>query len=452
MDRSETIAQFQGISNVEDLDLCVRILDAHDWHIEAAINGYFTRGAESYRSRPPVSSSYVQSSSSSSSSSESPSILHQQPQPPPPPQQQGGGITSFLPGPIGGVIQFGFSAVSSVARWVGSYLPSPVQNIIASLTADPANTSNASASPSSLFITRFELKYGHTHPPFLPCSYDGAVEQAKREFRFLIIYLHSEMHSDTDKFCRETLCSENLVDFISSNFLIWGGSINEPEAYQLSSKLTASTYPFLAVLGVIQNQIKPLKKIEGPKTVEELMTIFTQTMEQWGPHLDASRIEFEERDRDRRIREEQDRAYQESLEADRQRERKAQEDAAREEQERLEAERESARQEADAEAKRQARAHKQLLLESKVEPDKGPGVIQILFRIPNGSRLSRRFRASDRLQEVFDFVDCQDLGIDNIGLASNFPKRTFTANSNDANLTLDSAGLQGQCMLFVQEA
>ncbi len=41
---------------------------------------------------------------------------------------------------------------------------------------------------------------------------------------------------DTDKFCRETLCNPELVDYVNSTFDCWGGDISYPDAYRLSNR------------------------------------------------------------------------------------------------------------------------------------------------------------------------------------------------------------------------
>ena len=41
------------------------------------------------------------------------------------------------------------------------------------------------------FITEFEQEYGNSHPRFLTCSYGDALDEAKRDFKFLLVYSHS---------------------------------------------------------------------------------------------------------------------------------------------------------------------------------------------------------------------------------------------------------------------
>ena len=52
------------------------------------------------------------------------------------------------------------------------------------------------------FIRLYEEKYGHQHPVFYQGTYSQALNDAKQELRFLLVYLHCEEHQDTANFCR----------------------------------------------------------------------------------------------------------------------------------------------------------------------------------------------------------------------------------------------------------
>lgn len=62
--------------------------------------------------------------------------------------------------------------------------------------------------------------------------------------------------------------------------------------------------------------IMVFKQVEGPRTAEELMSTLQRVVEEQGSVLVASRVEEEERQLNRRLREEQDAAYQAALQAD----------------------------------------------------------------------------------------------------------------------------------------
>lgn len=52
------------------------------------------------------------------------------------------------------------------------------------------------------FIRLYEEKYGLGHPVFYQGTYSQALNDAKQELRFLLVYLHCEEHQDTTNFCR----------------------------------------------------------------------------------------------------------------------------------------------------------------------------------------------------------------------------------------------------------
>ena len=50
------------------------------------------------------------------------------------------------------------------------------------------------------WIQAFESQYGLRHPRFFRGSYRQALDEAKRDLKFLLVYLHSEDHQHTRKF------------------------------------------------------------------------------------------------------------------------------------------------------------------------------------------------------------------------------------------------------------
>ena len=56
---------------------------------------------------------------------------------------------------------------------------------------------------------------------------------AHREYKFLLVYLHSGEHEDTARFCRETLCASEVVDHIGHNFVAWGGDVRRSDAFRV---------------------------------------------------------------------------------------------------------------------------------------------------------------------------------------------------------------------------
>ena len=87
------------------------------------------------------------------------------------------------------------------------------------------------------------------------------LEEAKRELKFLLVYLHSEAHQDTDIFCRGTLAHTDVVQYVTENMLFWGCSIRRQEGHRVSQALRENGYPFLAVIVLRQNRMVVVGRI-----------------------------------------------------------------------------------------------------------------------------------------------------------------------------------------------
>lgn len=145
------------------------------------------------------------------------------------------------------------------------------------------------------------------------------------------------------------------------------------------------------------------------------------------------------------LREQQDADYHESLLAD-----QLKEQALAEEKRQSEL----AQQHAEEAAKR---LQESLALKEASLPDEPPtevdDAIQLVIRLPEGGRLSRRFRTSHQLQSVFDFVDVfagQNVGIEpgKYNLVSQFPRRVF--KYGDRQTLLDANLVQKNEALFLE--
>ncbi|KAI9292323.1 hypothetical protein K502DRAFT_325856 [Neoconidiobolus thromboides FSU 785] len=127
-------------------------------------------------------------------------------------------------------------------------------------------------------------------------------------------------------------------------------------------------------------------------------------MERLDPELIVLRSERAEQEAARMIREQQDMAYQNSLLAD-------QEKAKRREKQREEEEREERRLKVEFENKAlQARYHylyhNKLLQQLSLEPNSSePNVSRFSIRLLNGERAIRRFRASDTILDLYEYVE-----------------------------------------------
>ncbi|CAG8447970.1 11910_t:CDS:2 [Cetraspora pellucida] len=268
--------------------------------------------------------------------------------------------------------------------------------------ADPQANRIRDSRLTAQFIEKFEQKYGRTHPDFFQGSYSQALERAKNDLRFAMIILQADEHDNTKKFNRT---------------------------------LQATTYPFVAVIVLATPhgntgtgpRMTVVDRIEGSLSPEILIARFTILLSRYGPGLQRFRNERAERDAAREIREQQDNAYLASLEADREKERKARE-------------LEDAKKLASERAKKEAE-ERMLLLANKEkwrrwaltqlpnEPNQNEtDVASLSFRLLNGERVVRRFRADDTVEMVYIFVDTYHIRNETSSSADVQPPKDYEHN------------------------
>jgi len=140
------------------------------------------------------------------------------------------------------------------------------------------------------------------------------------------------------------------------------------------------------------------------------------------------------------LRDEQDQAYYQSLQRDQERERQEQERQRQEQQERRRQEEEERERQRIAQERIKKRREKSQRL--KQEPsDSDSDVAKILIKLPDSSRVTRKFNYSDTLSDVFDYLDVtKELDIENYVLVTTYPIKRYSYEEN-GNLTLTEAGL-----------
>jgi len=157
----------------------------------------------------------------------------------------------------------------------------------------------------------------------------------------------------------------------------------------------------------------------------------------------------------RRARREQDRAYEESLAADRKREAAAaaereaaataEREAAREKAREEAAAAQAAKEEAASLAAKEAAAARWA---AKAEPEGG---LRLAVRLPDGSRLERRFEPNERVADLFDFCSSSSpaLALDAPLAASfGFPRKTLKRFASSDALGLAEAGVESGAVLL----
>ena len=230
-----------------------------------------------------------------------------------------------------------------------------------------------------------------------------------------MVVLISPEHDDTATFVRETLLSPEVIAFINdqqNNIVLWAGSVQDSEAYQVSSALSCTKFPFACLVAHTPQDsltsMSTIARISGLLPPSAFVARLQTAIAQQKPILDGVRSTRAEQQATRNLRQEQNSAYERSLAQDRERTRQRREvEAAR-----LRAEQEL-RSRAEA-AERDARMLEQWKKwrSQQLAPEPGPAVKEITrisIRMPTGDRIVRKFATSTSLEELYAFVECHEL-------------------------------------------
>ncbi|TFK78398.1 hypothetical protein K466DRAFT_668456 [Polyporus arcularius HHB13444] len=277
-------------------------------------------------------------------------------------------------------------------------------------------------------------------PDFFLGGYEEFARTCQKDIKIGCVIIVSEEHDDVAEFKRSTLTDPSLLRVIQENdILVWGGDIRDREAWGASQKLQATTYPFVAFIA-LQPRRAPassappapmmtiLSRHQGPSIPSTSAPTAAQTLvahlnehllPRVNPFLDKLRAQATERDRERKLREEQDRAFAELARKDAERieKRRQQERAAAEEKQRAaEAEARAAEEQRKAEeAKKLWEAHRSewrrwirrgLVLREPRPGENGRGkTMRVGVRMPDGRRVVRFFGENDSVTSLYAYVD-----------------------------------------------
>jgi len=247
------------------------------------------------------------------------------------------------------------------------------------------------------------------------------------------------------------------------------------EGCKLMNQFGVTNYPFFAVVTNIPNHasltgylhsLNYNKRInrnglmlvalkQGEMTAHQLVEDLTKTLETHGPLLMAIKNERLDRERERELRENQDRDYEVSLKRDQDREKQKQEVELRKIEEEQEKQRKQQQEEDEQrrinekeefERQERERKKKDILQNLAPQPEKSDLTSEVVIRLSNGDRLSRRFYGTDPLNLVISFVNVSE-DMENKILVTHYPRKSFP----DTSITLKDAGLFPRAVLFVEE-
>lgn len=301
------------------------------------------------------------------------------------------------------------------------FIPRAFARLARSQRSRPSRRSLAPADNARRFIREFSEEYGTNNLPFVESGYNLALDNAKKDFKFLLVVLLSPSHDDTSSWVRETLLSPKLTSFLSSHhneIILWGGNVQDAEAYQVADTVQCTKFPFAALVCHTPDSSPPtgmstVMRATGPLPASELVAKLGTAMTAQQGQLTAARLERAQTQASRNLRQEQDSAYERSLAQDRERARLKREEA--EAQTRMEkaALQKEENEQRNAAALQQWKRWRAQSLASASEPGESVNgkddAIRVSIRLPSGERVIRGFPAHADLEEVYAFVECYDV-------------------------------------------
>nr|CAG4650387.1 EOG090X0B12 [Sida crystallina] len=371
-EETEKLVQFQELSGIDDLQTCRRILQQHFWNVESAIHDHLNdhSGPRPDSPRVPTLEPLHQRRNGQANGAVAREGQVSRPRPSPP--------TGFF---------------HRIASFVFHPFPFAIGSFSYFLFNTPTKGVNDPTWDVTSFIQEYDRVYGPQHPVFYTGNYSQVLNEAKKELKFLLVYLHCRDHQDTDSFCRGTLADPSVISYVDQTCLMWACSVNTLEGYRVSQSLRENSYPFVAVIVQREFRMTVVGRIEGAVGPSEFLQRVQAIVADNEAFLVVARADREERSFNQALRQEQDEAYLESLRADREKEERK-----RLERQQLEEQEQQKLREVQAEMKLRdelvRRKADAILLVPEEPPAEESGCCRILVRLPCGHKLERRFSRS----------------------------------------------------------
>jgi len=424
--QTDVLLQFHSVTSIDDLKRCEDILEKHNWDIEKAVqsamagtvhSAQFSEDESNNDESESLIGSLFDDIPSSSQTTFGPQNL----------SLEARDFLNTVDAPRPSIFGRILSLLKYIFRHISGNLlnvkTSLVQFILPSCREPTAVEIKTPEDDVKDFIADFTKKYDPNNKlRFINESYKAAQRKAKQEIKFLLVYLHDSNCKDIDPFCFGTLCHPDTVEFINKNVLLWGCSINKTEGNYVTEELLNEHFPFLALQCVQHGSLTVVAKTHGQVTSEELISRLREIMDLYEPNLKELREKQAIINMDRIIRQEQEEEYRKSLEIDR---RKSEQLAIEKEAQRAK--------EAELLAQKQERQRRrgtffarklECGLNLPEEPSPGePNVITLQIKFANGFRVRRRFKTTDSVQLLHDFVYSHEGTPFKLQLVTCFPKK-----------------------------
>lgn len=249
-------------------------------------------------------------------------------------------------------------------------------------------------------------------------EFNAAFEEAKSNCRWLCVVLFNSQSSSSGKLL-DFLKSEKFRSFANKNdVILYLGDVSYPEPLEVGKLYQAYGLPYLALISnisfdglsapefAVACKYLHFTKLDSDRIIKRLNRVVSK----FEPQLISQRFDKQERELAKRIREEQDSAYQESLLRDMERENQKQKKLEEEKRvkEELDAEQEMKR---VAEVKRKEQIIR--YINSNYTRDdtlwqKGE-YTTIQFRTESGQRFIRKFHQDETVNDIYKYVTSKNL-------------------------------------------
>ena len=426
--QQEALQTYTAVTDQDPLS-AISLLQRCEWNVQIAIARFYDGEpapdpvAEAQASLPPTSArqtSNIQYESLIAASGSSPS-----------PRQareaveridtDTNGTTHYQP-PF--LITAFFTPLGIIYRLLSTFLspfrfllPAFIPRILNRLIGQPPGPTRRALPPADnarRFIREFGEEYGTQELPFVENGFNLALDNAKRDLKFLMVVLLSPNHDDNSSWVRDSLLSHQVGQFIISHkdeILLWGGNVQDSEAYRVSETLKCTKFPFVGLVchsaNVGSSGMAAIVRTAAPSATEMVAKLGSAMTAQHA-QLATTRSQRSEQQASRNLRQEQDSAYERSLAQDRERARQRREE--QEAQTRAEKEALAAAEAGERRQQNETQWRKWRARSIPQEPDAtSKDAIRVSIRMPSGERVIRRFNSEADLEELYAFVECYDL-------------------------------------------
>ncbi|VDL73147.1 unnamed protein product [Nippostrongylus brasiliensis] len=233
-------------------------------------------------------------------------------------------------------------------------------------------------------------------------SYEAAQREARNDVRLIIVFIHDPNLEESSRFIDHAINSIEFSDLVDRHrILLWGIGNDSEEGKFVAYNLHVNKYPFLALMCPrADGRFFSARRITGFTTATDLVSRLERSIEIVRVDLKDLREQRDKVLEDRRLMQEQERAYKESAERDKQRilaARKAK-------LEKLEADERERKKKKEYEERRKE-------------------LVNIQVRFPCGKKFAKKFDIDDSMEKLFTAILRHDNCPDFFTVASGFPRR-----------------------------